>query len=245
MTTYSMTPWVELKFDFGRMLSYVPHLMKAESRLFSLRMRMRTADEMLGTPRMPTDDIFISQVILRSPLAFYTSNNSNKLIVDLSNMDDIDNYDKTYFEVNRIEVNKASQEIAIFMKSNDPTKPSTSITRKKNGDAAFERAMQSAMTTISFFIPGIGHSWVHFLFPDAVAATVANNLPRNSVLYKLLEPHTRYTSRINWEALGVRGNLVIGGTTLVRMAAEATTTVPRGIPAKGLVKKFEVSFDVR
>jgi hypothetical protein len=239
MMTYSMTPLVELQFDFARMLTYIPHLFKADDRLFSLRNKMRTADELLGSPRAPTDEIFISHVILRSPLAFYTTNEAKKLVIDLSAMNDIENYDNTYFEVSGIEVEKDSQEITIFMRSSDPTKDPTPVTRKKDGDAVFDRAMQSAMSTISCFIPGIGHSWVHFLFPDAVAATVHNDVPRSSVLYRLLEPHTRYTSRINWEALGARGSLVVGGSAFVRLAAEASTSAPRGIPASSLVKKFE------
>lgn len=234
-----MTPWVELKFDFARMLTYIPFLMKADDRLFSLRTGMRTADEMIGTPRLPSDETFISPVILRSPLAFYTENEKTKLVTTLSGMDDVVQYPNTYYEVDKIEVQKGSNEITFFIKSSDLTKSPVSITRKQDGDAVFERAMQSAMNCICFFIPGIGHSWVHFLFPDSVAATVHNDVPRSSILYKLLEPHTRYTSRINWEALGVRGELVIGSSAAVRMAAEASTTAPRGVPANFLTKKFE------
>jgi hypothetical protein len=50
-------------------------------------------------------------VILRSPLAFYTTNEANKLVVDLSAMNDIVHYDNTYYEVNGIVVQKGSQEI--------------------------------------------------------------------------------------------------------------------------------------
>jgi hypothetical protein len=188
-----MTPLAELQFDFGRMLSYVPYLMKAEDRLYSLRNQMRTADESIGSLRVPTDEIFISHVVLRSPLAFYTTNEAKKLAVDLSAMNDIDTYEHTYFEVNGIEVQKDSQEITIFMW---PPRLSP------EGRMAMLWAVQSAMNTLCYFGPGIAHSWVHFLFPDAVAATVHNDVPRNSVLYRLLEPHTHYTSRINWEALG-------------------------------------------
>jgi hypothetical protein len=239
MTTYSMTPLLELQFDFARMLTYVPHIFRADDRLFSLRNKMRTADELVGSPRAPTDEDFISHVILRSPIGFYTANEAKKLVIDLSAMDDVVNYDNTYYEVKAIEVQKDTQEITLFMRSSDPTKDPTPVTRKKDGDAVFDRAMQSAMSTLTYFMSGIGHSWVHFLFPDAVAATVHNDIPRSSVLYKLLEPHTRYTSRINWEALGNRGGLVLGGSSLVRLAAEASTTGPREIPATGLVKKFE------
>eukprot|EP00977_Amphora_coffeiformis_P024017 scaffold14974_cov195-Amphora_coffeaeformis.AAC.24 len=241
MMTYSMTPWVEMQFDWGRMLSYVPFLMAADDRLFSLRTHMRTADELVGgPPRLPTDGEFISHVMLRSPLAFYIDNQPRTLEVDLSAMKDIVQYPNTFFQVVKIKVDKKSQEITLFVKTGDSIDaPVLPVTRRQDGDVVFERALQAAMTTLSYFIPGIGHSWVHFLFPDAVAATVHNHLSRSSTLYKLLEPHVRYTSRINWEALGVRGNLVIGGSALVRMAAEATTTAPRGIPASGLVKKFE------
>jgi hypothetical protein len=143
MMTYSMTPLMELQFDFGRMLTYIPYLMKAEDRLFSLRNKMRTADELIGSPRVPTDEMFISHVILRSPLAFYTTNEANKLVVDLSAMNDIVHYDHTYYEVNGIEVQKGSQEITIFMKPSNPTKPPIPVTRKKDGDAAFKRALQN------------------------------------------------------------------------------------------------------
>jgi hypothetical protein len=233
MMTYSMTPWVELQFDFGRLLSYSSHLFQADDRLFSLRNNMRTADELVGTPEIPTDDVFISQVIQRSPLAFYTTNTGDKLITDLSNIDDIVNFENTYYEVNRVEVDKRTSEITIHTKSGGP------ITRKKHGDVEFERAIEHAMSTFSYFVPGIGHSWIHFLFPDAVAAVVHNDVDRRSVLYKLLEPHTRYTSRINWEALGVRGPLVIGGSALARFAAEAATSAPRGAKTTALEEKFE------
>lgn len=239
MMTYSMTPVAELQFDFARMLTYIPFIMKADDRLFSLRNKMRTADELIGEARVPTDEIFISHVILRTPVAFYTTNEAKKLVVDFSAMNDISNYAETYFEAVGVEVQKDNNELTLLMKSPDPTKGPTRVTRRTHGDAVFDRAMQSVIMTCCYFVAGIGHSWVHFLFLDAVAATVHNDIPRSSVLYKLLEPHTRYTSRINWEALGARGNCVLGGSSLVRFAAEASTSAPRGIPASGLVKKFE------
>jgi hypothetical protein len=42
--------------------------------------------------------------------------------------------------------------------------------------------------------------------------------------------HTLCTSRINWEALGARGNPVDEVLPSVRMAAEASTTALRGSP---------------
>jgi hypothetical protein len=66
------------------MLHYLPCLMQADDRLFKLRTEMRTADELRGSPRMPTYEIFSSHVILRSPLAFYTLYETRKVVTDLS-----------------------------------------------------------------------------------------------------------------------------------------------------------------
>lgn len=73
---------------------------------------------------------------------------------------------------------------------------------------------------------------------DAVSATVHNKLRKNTILYKLLAPHTMYTNRINWEALGVRGHLTFGDSALLRMAAEATTTTQKGVPGDLFTEMF-------
>lgn len=231
-TAYQLTPWTELQFDFARMLTYFPYLIRASDNLFRLRHKMRSANELVGETIVPSDEQFISQVILRSPMAFYTKNLPNKLVTDMSKLTDIDNYQFTYYDVTQIDIDKRTSEITIYTKQDGPV-------TKASGEDAWKRAKMHALTSISYFIPGIGHSWVHFCFMDAVSATVHNSVKRNTVLYKLLEPHTRYTNRINWEALGVEGNLVFGGTALVRMAAEATSTAPRGIPPPFLIKTFE------
>ena len=53
-------------------------------------------------------------------------------------------------------------------------------------------------------IPGGAHNWVHFAFPDAIATAVYQKLPKNSFLYHLLAPHTRFTNRINHQALWIQ-----------------------------------------
>jgi hypothetical protein len=238
MMTYSMTPWIELKFDFGRMLTYFPFLTECNAKLFTLRSEMRTADELLGPPVLPTDAEIISHVILRSPLAFYTENTPSKLVTDLSRTQNAYLYADAYCnQVYQVEVDKKTSEITLFTREKGP------ITRQKDGDKMFELAKMHLMSVASYFVAGIGHSWVHFLFMDAAAAVTYNLLEkkhRGSVLYKLLEPHTRYTSRINWEALGVRGMLVYGESALVRMAAEASATAPRGVkPSSMFVEMME------
>jgi hypothetical protein len=50
-------------------------------------------------------------------------------------------------------------------------------------------------------IPMASHNWVHFAYPDSFSAAVFRKLSRDSVLYKLLYPHTRFTNRINYQAV--------------------------------------------
>lgn len=50
-------------------------------------------------------------------------------------------------------------------------------------------------------IPMASHNWVHFAYPDSFAAAVFRKLSRDSILYKLLYPHTRFTNRINYQAV--------------------------------------------
>ena len=43
----------------------------------------------------------------------------------------------------------------------------------------------------------MGHNWVHFALPSAVAVITKKVLPDSSILKQLLLPHIRFTSRIN------------------------------------------------
>lgn len=135
-------------------------------------------------------------------------------------------------DVNKIEIDKKTSDITIHTRSAGP------ISRRTHEDNVFDKAKMYAMNTMSYWIAGIGHSWVHFCFMDATAATVHNDLDRSSVLYKLLQPHVLHNNRINWEALGVRGHLVLGGSSLVRMSAASTTTSQKGVPGDLLTKLF-------
>ena len=152
VAAYSLPPIVELQFDFGRMLSYLPFLMKATDNLFMFKKRMYSADELVGENVVPTDEQLISQVILRTPMAFYTNNTDSKLIVDLSALDDVDNYANTYYDINKIEIDKATSKITIYSKELGP------ITKESAKDIdTWNRAKAHALNCIGYFIPGIGH----------------------------------------------------------------------------------------
>jgi hypothetical protein len=48
------------------------------------------------------------------------------------------------------------------------------------------------------------HGWVHFAFPDTMATAICQKLPNDTVLYRLLAPHARFTNRINYQALWIQ-----------------------------------------
>ena len=58
-------------------------------------------------------------------------------------------------------------------------------------------------TIMGFMIPATQHNWVHFCLPSAVAVNCEKLLPKTSVLRQLVEPHYRFTERLNHQALFV------------------------------------------
>ncbi|CAK8689263.1 unnamed protein product [Clavelina lepadiformis] len=62
-------------------------------------------------------------------------------------------------------------------------------------------AKAHAQAQLTFFAPGLAHNHVHFVFPSLVSSQVRKMLPPTSVLRQLLDPHTRFTQYINYQAL--------------------------------------------
>jgi hypothetical protein len=56
----------------------------------------------------------------------------------------------------------------------------------------------------TLFIPLAAHNWIHFALPDSISTAVYKKLPKNTFLYHLLAPHTRFTNRINHQAVWVQ-----------------------------------------
>jgi hypothetical protein len=154
MTAHTLPPFLELQFDLARWITYVPFLLGAADNLFQLRTKMRSADELVGPYVVPSDEQLISQVLLRSPMAFYTRNEDTKLVLDMSKLNDIDNFPDTYYDVVKVEVDKATSKITIYTK-NDGV-----ITKDKAKGSEWDRAKVHAMACMSYWIPGIGHRCV-------------------------------------------------------------------------------------
>jgi hypothetical protein len=76
--------------------------------------------------------------------------------------------------------------------------------RYQPGDERWETAMNHLVYQYTISIPMASHNWVHFAYPDSFAAAVFKKLSRESVLYKLLYPHTRFTNRINYQAVYIQ-----------------------------------------
>ena len=68
----------------------------------------------------------------------------------------------------------------------------------------WQTAINHLVYQYTVVIPMAAHNWVHFSYPDSFAAAVFKKLSRDSVLYKLLYPHTRFTNRINYQAVYVQ-----------------------------------------
>ena len=64
-------------------------------------------------------------------------------------------------------------------------------------------AKAHAQVQLSFFVLGMAHNHVHFVFPSLMALYVKTTLSETSVLRQLLEPHTRFTQYINFQVLHV------------------------------------------
>ncbi len=72
------------------------------------------------------------------------------------------------------------------------------------GDALWLGAKRKLIGMVSVWVPAEGHAWSHFWLPDVVAATVHASLPRDTNVYRLLAPHTRFTNRHNHAGLWIQ-----------------------------------------
>ena len=74
----------------------------------------------------------------------------------------------------------------------------TKVVMKSKASASDWRlAMLHTQVLVSFYLPALGHNWVHFVLPSTMTIIAGRVLPESSVLKMLLKPHMRFTSRIN------------------------------------------------
>ena len=75
------------------------------------------------------------------------------------------------------------------------------IIKSTASKADWRLAMLHAQVFVAFYLPALGHNWVHFVLPSSMAVAINRVLPDTSVLKQLLDPHFRFTNRINHQAL--------------------------------------------
>ena len=72
------------------------------------------------------------------------------------------------------------------------------------GDPTWRGARRKLVAQLSVWCVLDGHAWTHFWLPDVIAATVHESLPRETNVYRLLAPHTRFALRHNHTGLWVQ-----------------------------------------
>lgn len=190
----TLIPW-SLEYDFLLRRSPVYLRLTKESYESYYRKFFRVNGE-ASTVTTPSDEHFYRS-ITNTGNSFYLRPTDRAGVehMNMAQLMNVELFPGYFFEVRGLEINHNTKEILIITRHNR---------RIGKGDPSYEQAKIHAMTCVSYFNVGIGHSWVHFQLPCVVSALVFNAVPRDSVLYRIMSVHTRFTMRINHQALRIR-----------------------------------------
>ncbi|HVA24835.1 MAG TPA: hypothetical protein VMW62_10615 [Chloroflexota bacterium] len=72
------------------------------------------------------------------------------------------------------------------------------------GDPTWETAITHVMAWTTIGVPSGAHNWVHFALPDVAASAHERMAQGDTNVARLLEPHLRFTNRINYQALWIQ-----------------------------------------
>ena len=84
----------------------------------------------------------------------------------------------------------------------------------------------------------MGHNWVHFALPSAVAVITKKVLPDSSILKQLLLPHIRFTSRINHQGTYSNHYLLYSATTMMLNTIKALFLPVASKNTNGFVDRY-------
>ncbi len=189
--TIKKVPW-DLQHDFikHRGATYLTPYEQAFDRYYSYLLSLSKAEAL----SIPNDEDFL-KMLYCSLTGLYIRRTSSTLdVLDLFFLKYVNPFYGCY-DISKIEVNVITNKINFFTKNNDKITPEHPL---------YTIAKAQAVICLAYFSPGIGHSWVHFDFPCVMSAACYNNLSRDSILYKILGTHTRFTTAINYQALQVK-----------------------------------------
>lgn len=142
----------------------------------------------------PLPDKKLAYWISHGPLSRLAERNANCLTVDLGQVRNVKADDDVYLVGPKVEI-EDSGKVAIRFGADEvytPEDGSLWILSKLHVQAA-----------AAYLLPGRFHGNIHFGLPCVTAASLSR-LNKADVLYQLLEPHVRFTLRINNEALRVQ-----------------------------------------
>ena len=176
-----------LDFNFWRKPTYVIPTLKA---LVSNKVKWLLEEKRVS----PLPDDQLRYWVSHSPLSRVAKNNEHALSVDLSQVKSVKTDDGVYLVGPEIELG-SDNSLAIRFSETEvytPEDGSLWLLSKLHVQAA-----------AAFLLPGRFHGNIHFGLPCVTAASL-ERLEKSDVLYQLLEPHVRFTLRINNEALRIQ-----------------------------------------
>lgn len=174
-------------FNFWRKPTYVIPTLKA---LVTNKVKWLLEEKRVA----PLPDDQLRYWVSHGPLSRLAERKGDKLILDLSQVEDVETDDGVYLVGPQIELTD-DHSVAIRFSDSEvytPVDGSLWVLSKLHVQAA-----------AAFLLPGRFHGNIHFGLPCVTAASLAC-LKNTDVLYQLLAPHVRFTLRINNEALRVQ-----------------------------------------
>lgn len=176
-----------LDFNFWRKPTYViPTLVSLVSNKVKWLL-----EEKRVTP-LPDDQLKVW--LGHGPLSRLAVRNGNCISVDLSQVKDVETDDGVFLVGPKVEL---TDQGAVSIRFSD-----SEVYTPQDG-SLWVLSKLHVQAAAAFLLPGKFHGNIHFGLP-CVAAASLSSLNKSDALYQLLEPHVRFTLRINNEALRVQ-----------------------------------------
>lgn len=142
----------------------------------------------------PLADNQLEHWISHGPLSRLAKRHGECLSVDLGQVKNVETDEGVYLVGPKVEL-KDNGEVAIRFSSDEAYTP--------DDGSLWVLSKLHVQAAAAYLLPGRFHGNIHFGLP-CVAAASLSSLDKSDILYQLLEPHVRFTLRINNEALRVQ-----------------------------------------
>jgi hypothetical protein len=193
----------------GRRGAYVEPLLLAFDRYIGQLLRIGKAEKIT----VPSDAALLRNIV-HSALAFYMRKERDQVYtLDLGRLAGLPQF-HGHGEVIGARIDRAAGTIAF----------QTTFGREYSaGDPLYDLAKLHFISSSYLFQLAVAHSWVHFHFPDIISALHYNLGLRapQSVLYKLLQPHTRFVLALSESVLRTERNTIDNRPGRMRCSARS------------------------